>query len=383
MRDFRPIQNRYTAGLSQKSGYNPNRFNALDSGLSYIILLVLFTVIPYIVSFLIGGFLKTLSEVDYFLAMDISIILSQSIVFLVALVYSVCRKVNPFSGGGYRAKWEGLNVLMCITLIMGIMMTFYYLHSQFVNDTDVFTIHSASSTQQGTILSLLFYLIAVPVFPAIFEEMMFRGIIMRGLEQFGSVFAIIVSGLMFALMHGNFGQLILQFLGGVAIASVVIITKNYLLGCIMHFFNNFFSFAYSLLLQLPKILNWKGQFVIDAFLIIFGIIFLIIGIIYFAGLAFNNYKKKAAGKDTIDKFEKKVYYISSTLETCNNSYEFVDRNIKVEMKNSKEYDDRVFLIHGAFRQLNKKSNTALSYAILGVGILLAIVLIFTGYFGIL
>ena len=57
---------------------------------------------------------------------------------------------------------------------------------------------------------------------------------MRGLEQFGGLFAVICSSVMFALMHGNFNQLILQFIGGLAIGGVVYITKNYFLGVIMH-----------------------------------------------------------------------------------------------------------------------------------------------------
>ena len=151
----------------------------------------------------------------------------------------------------------------------------------------------------------------VSAFPAIIEEMMFRGIIMRGLEQFGSLFAVICSSAMFSLMHGNFGQIVLQFLGGLAIGGVVMVTKNYLLGMIMHFVNNSFSTIYTFMITVlfdhPIYENIIA--VTGSATIILGVIFTLVATVYFISMLFNNEKNKILGKSTENKFEKKRYYL--------------------------------------------------------------------------
>lgn len=51
-------------------------------------------------------------------------------------------------------------------------------------------------------------MITVCIEGPIFEEFIFRGVILKSLEKYGKCFAIIVSALLFGLMHGNFYQTI-------------------------------------------------------------------------------------------------------------------------------------------------------------------------------
>ena len=67
--------------------YNPNRFNALDSGIVYIIVLVVFFGVSYFAGKLFGEPLRELYKFDVYAYMVVNILISQSSIFIVALIY--------------------------------------------------------------------------------------------------------------------------------------------------------------------------------------------------------------------------------------------------------------------------------------------------------
>lgn len=82
-------------------------------------------------------------------------------------------------------------------------------------------------------------LIIVALLPAIFEELIFRGIILNGLrEVLGDISAIFLSAAMFALMHGSLEQLIYPFLLGIILGWVARRMNSTFASMIVHFLNN-------------------------------------------------------------------------------------------------------------------------------------------------
>lgn len=77
------------------------------------------------------------------------------------------------------------------------------------------------------------------LFPAFGEESVLRGTLMRGLRSKGTVYAITMSALMFALMHGSPVQFIHQFLIGLIMAYIVSLTDCLWYSIVFHFTNNF------------------------------------------------------------------------------------------------------------------------------------------------
>lgn len=67
-----------------------------------------------------------------------------------------------------------------------------------------------------------FYLIRVLVVPALLEEFLFRGVILRSLRQFGDSFAIVVSAFSFSLIHYNLSRDLRAFLLGLVLGYFVI-----------------------------------------------------------------------------------------------------------------------------------------------------------------
>ncbi len=359
--------------------YNPNRFNAMDSGVCYILILVVFMILPYALKYFLGDFLLTVYKYDYFAYVIINVFISQASIFLVALVYGLFRRTKVFQGGGYKATWDGVQILMSVILIIGVMMLFYFTHlffSKYVGLVKDVSLETEQNLSLFTPLFCIVYLLEIAIFPAIAEEMLFRGIIMRGLEQFGSLFAVVCSSVMFSLMHGNFSQIILQFIGGVAIGGVVMITKNYLLGCVMHFTNNLFSVFYTLMVTelVDNPIYRKVIGVTGAFSILLGVVFTLIGAIYFISLLFEKEKNKALGKETTNKFEVKKKYavkLGDTEYVC--SYQHPPQLIA-----RGEEDERLFFIRGKYRKLNKKANSTISIILICVGLAISLAVIFFG-----
>lgn len=83
-------------------------------------------------------------------------------------------------------------------------------------------------------------LIAVAVLPAVFEEIIFRGVLLNGLKDFGKTGAVLVCGALFALYHQNPTQTLYQFCCGAAFALVAIRSGSILPTVLSHFLNNAF-----------------------------------------------------------------------------------------------------------------------------------------------
>ena len=94
---------------------------------------------------------------------------------------------------------------------------------------------------ESTPISLLLNLFIIAVLPAVLEEAVFRGCVLRVLRPFGDGFAIIVSAVLFSLMHGNIRQIPFAFIVGLILGRLYVITNSLWLPMIVHFINNALS----------------------------------------------------------------------------------------------------------------------------------------------
>ncbi len=81
-------------------------------------------------------------------------------------------------------------------------------------------------------------LLTISVLPAVGEESLLRGGVLGGLKQKGYISAIIASALLFALMHGNATQMVHQFLLGIVLAYVCIVSRTLWAPFTVHLMNN-------------------------------------------------------------------------------------------------------------------------------------------------
>ncbi|MBQ3537545.1 MAG: CPBP family intramembrane metalloprotease [Clostridia bacterium] len=90
--------------------------------------------------------------------------------------------------------------------------------------------------------------IGMSCMPALFEELVFRGIIMQSLRKYGDWFAIFASALVFALIHGNIAQTPFAFIAGIALGYISVVSGSLWPSVILHFLNNFLATINSFLM---------------------------------------------------------------------------------------------------------------------------------------
>lgn len=119
-------------------------------------------------------------------------------------------------------------------------------------------------------------IMAVFVAP-ILEEIVFRGVIMNNLKKYGIRVAIIINSLLFGLSHYNIEMIIPAFLTGI-IFSYVACKYSIKYSILIHFFINVITKTSQVLaiLRIDILLILVGLF--SAFLIIFLLVFFIIGL---------------------------------------------------------------------------------------------------------
>lgn len=97
--------------------------------------------------------------------------------------------------------------------------------------------------QMKTFSDLLINLLIMALLPAIGEELFFRGSLQKALLRLSHKpwLAIVVSSVVFALLHGTFFKILPIFTLGLILGIVYYITRNLWYTILIHFFNNAFA----------------------------------------------------------------------------------------------------------------------------------------------
>ena len=93
---------------------------------------------------------------------------------------------------------------------------------------------------------LIVSIIVFALFPAIYEELIFRKLILQFLrKRFPDLTAILLSSLLFAVFHLNIPQGITAFIFGIFLAVIAIRTRSIILCIYAHLLNNLAFILYS------------------------------------------------------------------------------------------------------------------------------------------
>mgnify|MGYP004575864151 FL=1 len=132
----------------------------------------------------------------------------------------------------------------------------------------------APSSFSAGVVTLIFTAFVAPIF----EEMIYRHLLLRSLKPIGDTPAIIISALVFGLAHGNFDQFAYAFLSGIIFGLMAVRYDTIIPGMVLHLINNFFVTVITYQKQLTGIGGlWDG--LVDAAAALGNII---VNISYFA-----------------------------------------------------------------------------------------------------
>ena len=149
----------------------------------------------------------------------------------VTIPYSLCKEWNFLSILRYTIIAMGLSGAagILIQLINQILI-----HFGWVMTTPDFSMKPDITYNLSIVLSAC-------IIAPIMEELHFRGLILQTLKRYGNVFAILVTSLLFALLHGNLPQSVPVFALSMMICYVVLKSGSILPGIAIHFLNNAFA----------------------------------------------------------------------------------------------------------------------------------------------
>ncbi len=95
------------------------------------------------------------------------------------------------------------------------------------------------------LINYLVSIISLVILPAIMEELLFRGIIFKGLKKHGRIFSILITALMFSVFHMSISQTVYPFFIGILLTLVMYKEDNIFYPILMHAVNNFLSLTLS------------------------------------------------------------------------------------------------------------------------------------------
>ena len=126
-----------------------------------------------------------------------------------------------------------LLALACYILLYPIVTVFNSVIYNFFPTNDL--------TYKLTTANYFVSLVSLVLLPAVAEELIFRGIIFKGLQKRSNRFAIIISSIMFSLFHLSLEQTIYPILMGIVLAVIMCYENNIIYCITVHLINNFIS----------------------------------------------------------------------------------------------------------------------------------------------
>lgn len=141
-------------------------------------------------------------------------------------------------------KWTIIS--MGFAYIASYISTIVFAIIEYLSET---TLNEASFEMGDSVIGIIVSIIAPIIFAPIFEELLFRGVVLKNSEPMGQWFAIIISGIIFGLWHENYPQFLFASVLGCFSAFMLIKTRSIIPSMILHFLINTISTVSQLFLK--------------------------------------------------------------------------------------------------------------------------------------
>lgn len=260
-----------------------NFYDDRDSGWMYLLALTVPAAVGIIAFFILRGIAGRFGIADFtkdsaFYTIYMVII---SLSFLgMFLVYNTIKRVDIKKASLIKVNFGWKNLILCVIIAVVTLFGF----NLFINylfhllEGVGYTPDSSLPLPLNNGWWLVANLVILAAMPAIFEEFIYRGVILNGLRRFGNVNAVMISALLFALAHGSAMQFPYQFILGVVLGFVMIKTGSILASMIVHFLNNAIVIVYNYIVPLGEQI-FSTEVIILSFVIAIsavGLLFLLI-----------------------------------------------------------------------------------------------------------
>jgi membrane protease YdiL (CAAX protease family) len=212
-----------------------NLYDTKSVGVLYSAAMVLLVLLSFLFSvvLLLFDFQPTTSYPDWYIYC--SYLLPQIAFAAAVVLFFACTTAEPKEV--YRpAKWQ--------YFLLAVLFQFGLFSLSWVNDQFSGALNQLVGYESSISLpdlsggGIVWAILIIAVLPAIFEESIFRGLMLPPMQKFSTPVAVLLSGALFALYHQSPQQTIYQFICGCAFALVAIRARSVLPTMLSHFLNN-------------------------------------------------------------------------------------------------------------------------------------------------
>lgn len=179
----------------------------------------------------------------------LSVIVIQLLIFVLPALF-FCRLRGKDYGRKIRISFFELGtipfiIIACVSLMLAscaVKFGIYSLLDYTVSSSDIYgyAVEGEISAGDGGTEAVA-AIFAFAIFPAVTEELVFRGIMIAEYEECGVVGAALMSSLLFAMLHLEPVLLPVYFVSGLILALSVYVTRSILAPILIHTANNIFS----------------------------------------------------------------------------------------------------------------------------------------------
>lgn len=256
----------------------------------YFLIVIVFVLIRMLGAFGLLSFMGEAANYVFNIIVQIGLMLTTSIFLFSALIKKKPKSVVNFFGYrkiSLRSAFISIGIGFCVFILNIFIATFFSI---------VLQLFGYKFSQNPEVTSYPFYMLLVNVImtallPAVCEETAHRGLVLKGLGVNNKMTALVISSLLFGLMHMNIEQFFYATIIGFFVGYLSLMTGSIYPAMIIHFMNNFLnvymSFSRVNGLPLGKGYSWLlntissniliGTMLVAliSFLLVFALIFLV------------------------------------------------------------------------------------------------------------
>lgn len=204
---------------------------------------------------------------------DLSFLATMLPMYIIAfpIIFLMFKKI-PVQLTGEKKKMSAAHILaafiMCFsaTYIFNILASILTGIVALLKQDDVQNVMAVVTSNISLPVNLFVVVFCAPIM----EELLFRKTLIDRTAQFGEGLALVFSGLVFGLFHGNLVQFAYAFFLGMFFGFIYIKTKNIIYPIILHMIVNFFgSFVATIILDLSGLSNISADATVEEIAAIF------------------------------------------------------------------------------------------------------------------
>lgn len=328
-------------------------FNYLDSAMACIAFIVFQFIMTVVIDILPASFRQ-----NFIVAFLLSFLV-EAVFFFAVLIVASKRKVEFVEATTINKKPDILSILLAVAISFICLFSFTGLTNVFVNFLYKLGYSSSASLTVPNLFIYFAYLFLICIVPAFCEDLLFRGCILSGLRKLGDHKAVLISAVIFMLMHGGPDQTIHQLIIGVVLGYSFIASGTIWVPIVIHFVNNFVALTGAYLTRNAEVVEaviptWGQLFLQFAFAIITAIIG-----VYLVYFCLNVLKKNRQNKESLKTEKIEGSKTEEIKETQSKEEETKENLTLTENSNKANEEERVnkrtkvfFIISGVYLILN-------------------------------